>query len=79
MGIPLPFLFAFILLAACVIGFVWVSRRARKGGGGATVGMAGAIHELLSADRRRSAETIMKKNKGEKEEADSSSEPAAGS
>jgi len=75
MRIPPAFIFASLLLVACIVGFAWISRRTKKGGGGATVGMVGALHEMLSSDRRRSAETILKKNKGEQEEVDPSSDP----
>jgi hypothetical protein len=66
---------AFGVLAGFVGFFVWVSRRARKGGGGATVGVLGAIHEMLSSDRRRAGETIIRRNAGESEEGESSSDP----
>ena len=66
--------FAFGLLAACIGVFVWVSRRIRKGGGGATVGALGAIYEMLSSDRRKAAETIIRRNTGESEEEQPSSD-----
>jgi hypothetical protein len=68
-------IFAFGILAACIGLFVWVSRRIRKGGGGATVGALGAIHEMLSSDRRKAAETIIRRNAGESEEEEASSDP----
>jgi len=66
--------FSFGLLAACIGVFVWSARRIRKGGG-ATVGVLGALHEMLSDDQRRAAETIIERNAGESEEAESSSDP----
>ena len=63
------------ILAACAVIFVWVCRRVRKGGGGATVGVLGATHEMLAEDRRRANETILKRNAGKQEEEDASSDP----
>ena len=66
---------ALCVLAASVGVFVWVCRRVRRGGGGATVGMLGATHEMLPSDQRRATETILKKNAGDREEEDTSSDP----
>jgi hypothetical protein len=68
-------IFALAILAVCIGVFVWASRRIRKGGGGATVGVLGATYEMLSSDQRRAAETIIKRNAGETEEEESSSDP----
>jgi hypothetical protein len=70
-------IFAFGLLAASIGVFVWLARRIRKGGGGAAVGVLGALHEMLSTDRRRAGETIIRRNAGESEEDDSSGDPPA--
>jgi hypothetical protein len=72
---PVPSLiFAFALLAACIGLFVWISRRVRKGGGGAQVGVLGAIHDMLSSERRRAAETIVERSAGQPEEDEAASE-----
>ena len=75
MGILWTLVFAFGLLAASIGVFVWATRRIRKGGGGATVGVLGATYEMLSSDQRRAVETIVKRNAGESEEDQSSSDP----
>ena len=75
METALTLLFAFGLLAVCLVVFVWVCRRVRRGGGGATVGTLGAIHEMLTEDQRRANETIVQRNAGEEEEEDASSDP----
>jgi hypothetical protein len=75
MEIASVLIFAFGLLAACVGVFVWASRRIKKGGGGATVGVLGATYEMLSSDQRRAAETIIRRNAGECDEDESSSDP----
>jgi hypothetical protein len=67
--------FALVLLAAWIGVFVWLARRIRKGGGGATVGVLGAIHEMLSQEKRRAGQTIVRQNAGQPEEDDSSSDP----
>jgi hypothetical protein len=69
LGVGLAVLIGFIGV------FVWCARRARRGGGGATVGMLGAVHELLSRDRQRAGETIVERNAGKQAEADESGEP----
>lgn len=68
-------IFAFGLLAASIGVFVWAARRIRRGGGGATVGVLGALYEMLSSDQRRAAETIIERNAGESEADESSSGP----
>jgi len=70
-------IFAFALLAVCIGVFVWTSRRIRKGGGGATVGILGATHEILSTDQRKAAEMIIRRNAGESESDEASSDPLA--
>jgi hypothetical protein len=70
---------AFGLLAASIGVFVWAARRIRRGGGGATVGILGATHEMLSNDQRRAAETIIRRNAGESESEAESSDPFGGS
>ena len=75
MGTASVLIFTFGLLAACIGVFVWASRRVRKGGGGATVGVLGATHEMLSSDQRRAAETIIRRNAGESEDDEASSDP----
>ena len=74
-GIGTTLIFAFGLLAACIGVFVWVARRVRKGGGGTAVGVLGATHEMLSSDRRRAAETVIRRNAGESDEEEPSSDP----
>ena len=66
---------AAVVLAAAVAVFVWFGRRIRRGGGGATVGVLGATHEMLSQDRRRAGETILKRNAGTQFEEDESGDP----
>jgi hypothetical protein len=75
MGDALNVVFALAVLVAFVWVFVWSTRRIRRGGGGATVGLLGATHELLSSDQRKAAETIVQRNAGESEEDQSSSDP----
>ena len=67
---------AVAVLAAGTGVFVWTCRRVRRGGGGATVGVLGATHEMLSEDQRRASETILQRNAGEQEEEDASSDPS---
>jgi hypothetical protein len=71
----LELVFAFGLLAVAVGVFLWASRRLRKGGGGAEVGLLGGTFDMLSSDQRKAGETIIKRNAGESEEDESSSEP----
>jgi hypothetical protein len=68
-------IFAFGLLAASIAVFVWFGRRVRKGGGGITVGALGAVHEMLSEDRKRASEVIIKELAGESEEEEPSADP----
>ena len=75
MGIPLEFLFALVILVASIWISVWAARRVRRGGGGVTVGALGATYEMLSEEKRRAAETIVKKNAGESEDEDGSTDP----
>jgi hypothetical protein len=77
MGATAGLIFAFGLLAVCVGVFVWISRRIRRGGGGATVGLLGATHEMLSTDRRKAGETIIRRNAGDSESGEDSSDPLA--
>jgi len=75
MGIPLEFLFALAILVASIWVAVWAARRVRRGGGGATVGALGASYEMLSEEKRRAAETIVKRNAGENEDEDGALDP----
>jgi len=75
MGTALTLIFAFGLLAVCIGVFVWTSRRIRRGGGGATVGVLGATHEMLTTDQRKAAETIITRNAGESESDEASGDP----
>jgi hypothetical protein len=75
MAIAWTLVFALGVLAASIGVFVWATRRIRKGGGGATVGVLGATYEMLSSDQRRAVETIVKRTAGESEEDQSSSDP----
>jgi len=75
MEVAFELIFAFGLLAACIGVCVWAARRIRRGGGGVTVGVLGALHEMLSAEQRRAAETIIQRNAGESEAEESSSDP----
>jgi hypothetical protein len=75
MGTALVLIFAFGLLAVCIGVFVWTSRRIRKGGGGATVGVLGATHEMLSTDQRKAAETIIRRHAGDSESDEASGDP----
>ena len=75
MGIPLEFLFALAILVASIWVSVWAARRVRRGGGGATVGALGASYEMLSEEKRRAAETIVKRNAGESEDEDEALDP----
>ena len=81
MSIVGTLIFALCILVAFCAVVVWVCRRVRRGGGGATVGVLGATHELLAEDTRRAGEAIVQRNAGEEEEEDDSSappEPGAG-
>lgn len=40
-----------------------------------TVGALGAVHEMLSSDRQKAAETIIERNAGQSEEDDAQSDP----
>ena len=71
----LDLIIALVVLIAFVVVFVWSTRRMRKGGGGATVGVLGATYDMLSSDQRRAAETIVQRNAGQSEEEDASSDP----
>jgi hypothetical protein len=73
--VPFEFVLALAILVACVWVAIWASRRVRRGGGGATVGVLGATYEMLSEDKRRATETIVKQKAGETDEEDDSSDP----
>jgi hypothetical protein len=64
------------LLAASVAVFIVYARGVRRGGGGLTVGVLGATHEMLSEDRRKAGETILNRNAGVQLEEDESGDPA---
>jgi hypothetical protein len=68
--------FALAVLVAFVWVLVWSMWRIRRGGGGATVGVLGATHEMLSSDQRKAAEEIIHRNAAESREDESSSDPA---
>ena len=63
------------VLAGYLIVFVWCTRRVRRGGGGISVGVLGATHEMLAEDRRKAGETILRRNAGAQFEEDKSGEP----
>ena len=69
---------ALAILIGFVIIFIWCARRVRRGVGGATSGMLGATHEILSEDRRRAGETILERKAGKGLEEDESGEPDGG-
>jgi hypothetical protein len=54
-----------VLVAVCVI-FVRISRKARRGGSGATVAMLGSLYDLHGKDARRAIETIVEVKAGKK-------------
>lgn len=68
-------LFAAVLLAIYFVVFVWFTRRVRRGGGGMTSGVLGATHEMLSEERRRAGEMILKRNAGDQLEEDEDGDP----
>jgi hypothetical protein len=66
---------AFGILVAFIVVFVSISRKIRRGGGGATVGMLGATHEILTEDRRRAGEEIIQQKAGKGIEGEKSGDP----
>ena len=60
--------FALLILAIALIIFVRISRKARRGGSGATVTTLGSLYDLHNKDRRGAIETIVEINAGKKME-----------
>lgn len=67
--------FAFAILAAVCVTFIVISQRVRRRGGSLVTGMLGATHELLTTERRRAGEVILKERAGERSEEEESGDP----
>jgi hypothetical protein len=65
---------AIVILVVASAIFIRISRKARRGGSGATVTGFGALYDLHNRDKRRAIETIVEVNAGKKLEEQKSGE-----
>ena len=75
MDVVISLLVAAGVLIGYLTVFVWLTRKVRRGGGGISVGVLGATHEMLAEHRRRAGEMILRRNAGDQIEEDESGDP----
>jgi len=71
------FLFAIIILAAALLGFIKIALIIRKSGGTMTTTVHSALDSLYDKDKKKAAEMVAEQQANKKLEEQASSDPSA--